>query len=144
MMSRSTMIPVAPATPVGLWRDRRLVFVLGSPVVVLLVSLVAFVLVWPTLHGYAGLLVGLMLIGAGILLVLVPLASLIAWPAAASATAAPLRWLMLTLVASTISGLALAMLMAAFKAIEAWPWIAVPAAGIHALWTAIFLVGRRR
>ena len=133
-MSHDTVMPVAPAAPFGLWRDRRLVFVLGSPVVVLLVSLIAVVLVWPSLQGWAGLLLALMLIGAGILLVLVPLASLIAWPAAASATAAPLRWLMLTLVASTISGLALAVLMAPFKAIEAWPWIAVPAAGIHALW----------
>src|SRR5262245_45613322 len=144
-MSHNTMMPVAPATPLGLWRDRRLVFVLGSPLVVLLVSLVAVVLVRPTSQGWGGgLLLALMLIGAGILLLLVPLASLIAWPVAASETAAPLRWLVLTLVASAISGLALAMLMAPFKAIEAWPWIAVPAAGIHALWTAIFLIGRRR
>lgn len=144
MISPHTVMPVVPATRAGLWRDSRLVFVLGSPLVVLLVSLVAVSLVWPTLHGWAGLLLALMLIGAGVLLILVPLASWIAWPVAPPDIAAPLRWLMLTLVASTITGLALGLLTASFKAIEAWPWIAVPAAGIHALWTAIFLVGRRR
>ena len=112
----------------------------------LLVSLVALAVVFPTIsHSRGGLaLMVLVLLAAGVIMPLAPLASLIAWPVAAAEPSVPLRWFLLTTVTTVISAVMLALLLVAFQAPVLWPWLAAPAAVVHALWTAIFLLGRRR
>jgi len=132
--------PASTARPSGLWRNSRGIYVLGALTVALLASLAVLVAMSPI----SGLALALILLASATIIVLAPLASWITWPVAASEPSAPLRWLLLTAVSSLISVVVLAILLGALKVIDAWPWLAVPAAGVHALWTAIFLFGARR
>jgi hypothetical protein len=85
-----------------------------------------------------------MLLGMGAALVLVPLASWIAWSLTPPMAAAFWRWLRLAAVASLVSLAVLVLLLSAFRATDLWFWYVAPVAGLHAWWTALFLVGRRR
>ena len=85
-----------------------------------------------------------MLLGSGAALVLVPLASWIAWSATPAMAAALRRWLQLTAIASLVSLVALVLVLSALRVTELWFWYAAPVAGLHAWWSALFLLGRRR
>jgi hypothetical protein len=140
MTNEPSAVPATTPNPTGLWRNSRAIYVLGAPIVALLASLAVLVAMAPI----SGLALALVLLAAATIIVLAPLASWIAWPVAAPELSAPLRWLLLTMVTSLISVVVLAILLGALKVIDVWPWLAPPAAGVHALWTAIFLLGARR
>ncbi|HKU93871.1 MAG TPA: hypothetical protein VJR58_01265 [Vineibacter sp.] len=119
----------------------------GAVVAAILAALLPTMWMWADLARAdwgADLLAGMLVLWAGALLLFVPLASWVAWFAPAPDMSASLRWLRLTVVASIVSVVPLAVLLLVLKVIEIWLWIAPPMAILHALWTALFLLGMRR
>ncbi|HEX2891120.1 hypothetical protein [Vineibacter terrae] len=146
-MGERTPSPAMAAAPSrsGLWRDSRGVYVLGSLAATLLEALVLIIAVWPASAGWGGgVLLALMLLGTAAALVLAPLASWIAWSATPPMAAALRRWLQLTAIASLVSLVVLVLVLSALRAADLWLWYAAPVAGLHAWWSGLFLLGRRR
>ncbi len=135
--------PATHARP-GFWADSRGAYSVGALAAAVSVSLVVMAVMWPRSETFeAGYLRAGLLLGAVTVLLFVPAASWIAWSVAAEDMPVLRRWFRLTAVATLVSVVPLALLLSAIKDTEAWPWLAVPMAGTHALWTAIFLLGRR-
>ena len=147
MMDQTPSAPTTLAGPAprGFWRESCGRYVLGSLAATVVESLVLLVVVWPASAGWGGgVLLALMLLGTGVALVLVPLASWAAWHLTAPGLVAPLRWLSLTAIASLVSLTVLLLLLSAFRVTELWFWCMAPIVGLHVWWTALFLLGRYR
>lgn len=129
----------------GVWRDSGGVYSLGSLAATLVEALVLIIMVSPTSGGWGGgLLLALMLLGTVAALVIVPLASWFAWFCTPPELAAAPRWLMLTMIASLVSLAVVFVVALSLRVIDVWVWLAAPIAGLHAWWSALFLIGRRR
>lgn len=139
-------MPVKTGGPdTGIWRASRGLYTLGALLAAILSVVVGLGLLWPPPDGSATAMAQAVLVfGAGMVAAFAPLGAWIAWYANLPGRSAPKRWLSLTLVASVVSGLTLAVALGTLHVIELWPILAAAIAAIHAAWTALFLLGSRR